>query len=318
MTQLDTMTSRRKITIHHLAAPDVYRIPTGMSNAYLVETSDGSYVLVDAGPKGYACKILQAASKIFGTDRPHAIILTHGHRDHAGGLPQILQSWPDIPVYAHPMELPYLNEGVRYPPGDPTVGGFMAEMSRFIDSSQSTTLSTPALPLSEETGPLPFMPGWELRPTPGHTPGHISLWNPSDRTLLAGDAISTIKPDNPLAMLSGRPAISVPPPFATYNWHHARQSARALAELEPEYLCCGHGKPLHGRHVARDFHHFAANFPTPRRGRYAHTHARFNREGPTFIPPPPADLVKQIVITGTMLALGAAIYSQLRPRNNRG
>jgi hypothetical protein len=117
--------------------------------------------------------------------------------------------------------------------------------------------------------------------------------------------------------MSGRPVIDHPPPYATYNWHHARQSARALAELGPMYLCTGHGKPISGSQVAADLHRFASSFPMPRRGRYVKTPVRFSREGPTFIPPKPVDYVKTIVLAGGALALGASLYLALGRSSKR-
>ena len=40
-------------------------------------------------------------------------------------------------------------------------------------------------------GSVPHLPGWRWIHTPGHTAGHISLFRDSDRTLLAGDALTT-------------------------------------------------------------------------------------------------------------------------------
>ena len=317
MTLLDTMP--RSSELAELVAPDVYRITTGLSNAYLVVLSGsaGGYVVVDAGDASYGKKIMQAARDLFEHVRPRAILLTHAHFDHAGGLPEILRAWPDVPVYAHALELPYLNGNRRYPPGDPTVGGAMAEMSRFMDTSRPTPLPTAVEVLPEDAGDLDIMPCWQLRPSSGHTPGHVSFWNESERILIAGDAVVTLHQNNPLVIASGRPVIFHPPPYATYNWNHARQSARSLAELEPVYLCTGHGKPIHGRQVAKDLARFAACFPTPKRGRYVHAPARFNREGPTFIPPKPVDYVKHIVLAGAALSLGATLYFLSRKRPAR-
>jgi glyoxylase-like metal-dependent hydrolase (beta-lactamase superfamily II) len=292
-------------------------VATGISNAYLVVLPGGGYVIVDAGDRGYGKKVARAASELFEGVRPQAVLLTHGHFDHAGGVPEILAQWPDVPVYAHSLELPYLNDGVRYPPGDPTVGGAMAEMSRFLDTSRPTRLAS-AEPFPEETVELDMMPGWELHPSPGHTPGHVSFFNAEEGILIAGDAVATMNQNNPLVLASGRAVLSQPPPYATYNWHHARQSARALAELEPKYLCAGHGAPMHGKALAKNLCRFAASFPTPRRGRYVCTPARFSRRGPVFVPPKPADYVKQVVLVGAGLALGAVVFALVRKRRSAG
>src|SRR4051812_44582606 len=106
MTQLDT-TSRMASAIQ-AAAPNVYRIPTGISNAYFLVLDADEYVLVDAGGKGYGKRILQYVDELFDGRPPQAIVLTHAHFDHAQGLPGLIEAWPDVAVFAHPLEFPYL------------------------------------------------------------------------------------------------------------------------------------------------------------------------------------------------------------------
>ncbi len=77
--------------------------------------------LVDTGLRGSAGRIRRAAERLFNPP-PLAILLTHGHFDHVGGLPQLARDW-GVPVYAHPLEMPYLTGVSPYPPPDPTVGG---------------------------------------------------------------------------------------------------------------------------------------------------------------------------------------------------
>ena len=111
-------------------APGVWYLPIVMANVYFMGEKNGPWVLVDAGVRGGGWRIKQAAMDTFG-QAPECIVLTHGHFDHVGGLPQLAQEW-NVPVYAHALETPFLNGSSDYPPPDPTVGGFMAQMSRLF------------------------------------------------------------------------------------------------------------------------------------------------------------------------------------------
>jgi len=112
-------------------ADNVFRIATGLSNAYLVG-EPGSWVLIDCGSEGYADEIRAAAESRFGKGaRPEAILLTHGHFDHSGSAGTLARSW-NVSIFAHQLEIPYLTGQSKYPPPDPTVGGFMSFMIRFF------------------------------------------------------------------------------------------------------------------------------------------------------------------------------------------
>jgi glyoxylase-like metal-dependent hydrolase (beta-lactamase superfamily II) len=84
---------------------------------------DRNWVLVDTGLVTSRAAIERAAERRFGSSaRPAAIILTHGHFDHVGSAEVLAQDW-DVPVYAHPLEHPFLDGSASYPPADPWVGG---------------------------------------------------------------------------------------------------------------------------------------------------------------------------------------------------
>lgn len=119
-------TSRQTQTMHpnQRGGPDLAYQRLALVNViYYGVPGDRQWVLIDAGLPGTAGLIANAAKQRFGADaRPAAIILTHGHFDHVGALKTLAERW-DVPIYAHPLELPYLDGRAAYPPPDPGVGG---------------------------------------------------------------------------------------------------------------------------------------------------------------------------------------------------
>jgi glyoxylase-like metal-dependent hydrolase (beta-lactamase superfamily II) len=287
----------------------------GIVNAYFYgvpNAGDGRWVLIDAGLHGSAERIIHAAEELYGEGtRPAAIVLTHGHFDHVGALRDLALLW-DVPIYAHDLELPYLDGRSSYPPPDPTVGGgAMAALSRLyprgpIDVSE--WLHT--LPAD---GAVPGMPGWRWVHTPGHTPGHVSLFNGSEGTLIAGDAFVTTKQESMLAALTQRPEIHGPPAYYTSDWGSAKASVQRLSELELEVAATGHGRPLRGPLMRQALHALAQDFETlavPRHGRYVNEPAIADANGVVSVPPPVSDPLPKILMgIGAAVVVGAAVRS---------
>jgi glyoxylase-like metal-dependent hydrolase (beta-lactamase superfamily II) len=224
---------------------------------------------VDTGLPRAEDRILSWAAHTFGPSKPAAIILTHGHFDHAGSAVELASHW-NVPVFAHPLEHPYLNGTAPYPPPDPTVGGgIMSLMSRLFprDPVDLTEWLEPLPP----DGSVPGLRDWRWLHTPGHTSGHISLFRESDWLLLAGDAFVTTKQESFLAVATQRPELHGPPAYFTTDWDAARESVESLAALQPSIVATGHGLPLSGAEVAPALEALAANFDTvarPAHGRY--------------------------------------------------
>jgi hydroxyacylglutathione hydrolase len=82
--------------------------------------------------------------------------------------------------------------------------------------------------------------GFTVLETPGVTPGHVSLWRESDRTLIAGEVLNNLHDQVPFATFPPHE----PAAFGTADRWRNRASAKRLAALEPALVCFCHGPPL--------------------------------------------------------------------------
>ncbi|WP_046180778.1 MBL fold metallo-hydrolase [Domibacillus tundrae] len=207
------------------------------------------FVLIDAGMPGSADEIVSVSEKYFGANsRPKAIILTHGHFDHVGAIIELVKHW-EVPVYAHELELPFLTGQTSYPKPDPTVeGGMVAKMSPLFPY-EPIDLGSNVLKLPMD-GTVPHLPDFRWIHTPGHSPGHVSLFREKDRTLLAGDAFVTVKQDSLYKVLTQKQEVNGPPRYFTTDWKAAKESVQELASLKPAVAVTGHGLPVIGEELS--------------------------------------------------------------------
>lgn len=290
-------------------ALDVFRLKVSIANVYFIGPPEGPWTLVDTGLPGHAEQIRDAAESLYGAMPPAAILLTHGHMDHVGSALDLANYW-DVSIFAHPLELPYLTGRSKYPPLDPTVGGFMAMIGRFISvAAQDLSGRVRALESGHEA---PGLEGWEWHHTPGHSPGHVAFFRRRDGTLLAGDALTTMNLDSFFASAFEVPRVCGPPAPATPDWQGARESVELLAELRPLTIACGHGVPMSGGKAVMQLAELATNFRIPAHGRYVREPARMDESGVVSLPPAPGDSLPGVAVAmgvaaaaGTMFAVAA-------------
>ncbi|RAI41290.1 MBL fold metallo-hydrolase [Rhodoplanes roseus] len=257
----------------HEVLPDLAFQRLAIVNVAFVGASgaaDRDWVLVDAGLFGTAALIRSAAARRFGQGRrPAAIVLTHGHFDHVGALETLAEEW-DVPIFAHPLEHPYLTGEAAYPAPDPTVGGGLMALAAPLYPRGPIDVRARLAPLPEN-GDIPPLPGWRWIATPGHSAGHVSLWREADATLIAGDAFVTTRQESIYAAATQAPELHGPPMYYTPDWEAAAASVRRLAAMEPETVLCGHGRPMRGAGMRNALHLLAENFEqiaVPEHGRY--------------------------------------------------
>lgn len=201
--------------VHALTMPIEFGDRTVSITPTAVETDRG-LLLVDVGPEGALDQLETALSDVgFGLGDVTQVVVTHHDADHAGGL-AALRERTEFTVAAHREEVPHIQ-------GDePPVKGSDDERYPPIDVDEELTGGEE---FSTRAGPL------QVVETPGHTAGHVSLYLPDERLLLAADALVADE-DEPL---------SGPKPDYTIDVERAAESVAALAELEVEHTICHHG-----------------------------------------------------------------------------
>ncbi|WP_181349274.1 MBL fold metallo-hydrolase [Thalassobacillus sp. CUG 92003] len=238
---------------------DIAYYRTLIVNVGMIGAPDSEeWVLVDAGIENYAKRIIHAAENRFGEAPPRAIILTHGHFDHVGSADELAKHW-NIPIYVHPDEMGYVNGTTDYPVGDSTVGGGLFALVSPFFPTKAVDLSDWIKPLPRD-GTLPYLDDWKYIHTPGHTPGHISLFREKDKTLIAGDAFITVQQESSLAVFIQHQKVHGPPAYFTQDWHCAEQSVQTLAALQPEIAVTGHGLPMEGELLREQLDELAERF----------------------------------------------------------
>jgi glyoxylase-like metal-dependent hydrolase (beta-lactamase superfamily II) len=214
--------------------PNLVRLSRlGAVNAYLVVEDDG-LTLVDTMLPRSQDGILAAAREL---GLPIArIALTHAHGDHVGSLDALASALPqaevsisarDARLLAHDMSLDS-TEPQRKPRG-----GF----------PKIATRPGRLLQAGDRVGSL------EVVAAPGHTPGHIAFLDTRDRTLIAGDAYSTLGGVETTAKVNPRFPL---PALASWDRPTALRSAQALRALEPARLAVGHGNVVESPAAAMD------------------------------------------------------------------
>lgn len=299
----------------YLVAPGVWRMKDIFVNVFVMQNREGTgWILVDTGLKSSAEKIKTMVQDIFGSagSTPNCIVMTHGHFDHRGSLLQLADEW-GVPVYCHHMERPYLTGKASYPPADPAVGGGLMATLSFVYPHGPINIEEHVNELPED-GSVPGLEDWRWIHTPGHTPGHISLFREKDGVLVAGDAITTTIAESAISVMLQNKIVLGPPKYLTPDWGAATRSVKALAELEPNVIVTGHGQAMYGDEARKQLHKLSKDFwqrGIPAKGRYVKEAATFDEDGaPTHIPAARGYMAVRVLGAVALLAIGYMLYKR--------
>ncbi len=190
--------------------------PSFTTHVYLVRDVGATWTLIDTGLPGASEKVAAYLQKI--RVEPSAIkkiLITHLHLDHTGSL-KALAGLTRARTFAHWIEAAYLAERPKYAgPGMPPAEPFHVD----------ETL--------KDGDEIDAAGGLIAYHTPGHTPGHLTFYQPTRKLLFSGDLF-----------FGAEQGIGLSPPEHTLHTPTAQISARRMGQLAVSSLLTYHGGPF--------------------------------------------------------------------------
>ena len=138
--------------------------------------------LIDTGMLGELGRLKKQLEKLgLGWASVKAILLTHGHLDHAGNLAELVEL-TGAAVYGHPEEQVHLDGEFPYR-GYNRVCGWLEALGRFVTGYKGGKIDRPL----SDGQILPIWGGLKVVHLPGHTRGHCGFYSLKHDLLFAGD-----------------------------------------------------------------------------------------------------------------------------------
>jgi glyoxylase-like metal-dependent hydrolase (beta-lactamase superfamily II) len=204
--------------------------------------SNNEMILVDCGLPGSLPKIKESAmAQDMNIDNLTKVVITHQDIDHVGSLAELKRILPSIQILSDVKEIPYINgekERIKAKKLREMYDSLPESQQEMVKAMQRLYSTYEPVDVDEVIHDLDIFP-WcgdvEIISTPGHTPGHISLYLYEFKTLIAGDA---------LFLQDGELIISLP--MFTFDNEQAKKSVKKLLDYDIEKIICYHGGVYEG------------------------------------------------------------------------
>jgi hydroxyacylglutathione hydrolase len=238
------------MTMEIVSQDQIVRVRLGKANAYLVVTGRQA-ILIDTGTRKNEMKIVRALENLgLSPSDIRLIILTHTHYDHSGSL-KALKDMTGAMIVVHRNEAACLREGYGgFPKGTTALTKAISLAGRTLGKRLgSYDPVSPDITVSERFGLEGYGVEGYILPTPGHTPGSISVIIP-DQHAIVGDTLFNVFRK------------SVSPPFAD-DQEELLRSWQKLYDTGCTHFYPGHGNPFGREKLQR-------SLETGKKGRVSH------------------------------------------------
>lgn len=203
----------------------------------VILSDENEVVLIDCGYPNFL-PLIKAAAKAKGVDisKLTKIIITHHDFDHMGALAEFKRVYPNIKIFASADEEKYISgkeKSLRLQQAESIYDRLPEEEREDAKRFQNFIASIETVEVDvclKDKDFFPWCGGVEIVATPGHMPGHISIYVKESKTLISGDAL--VLEDKKLAIAN---------PQYTLDITTAKTSIEKLLNYEIDRIICYHG-----------------------------------------------------------------------------
>ncbi|MEK3732029.1 MBL fold metallo-hydrolase [Paenibacillus sp. FSL M8-0334] len=203
---------------------------------------ESDVILVDCGYPDFLHFLEEAVTQNNITfDTITKLILTHHDVDHVGSAAALIRKYPHIEISAFDAEIQYINgtkKPLRLVQAESSLHEMTGEEKRNAEHFIHFLRSVEPVHVDRKLHTneyLPWCGGIKVIHTPGHTEGHISLYLPANKTLIAGDAI---------VIEDGK--LNIANPQYAWDLDEAVRSVQRLLTYDIARIVCYHGGLFQG------------------------------------------------------------------------
>lgn len=215
-----------------------FEINGAMESIYpVLLSSENEMILIDCGYPNFLQLIEECASKnTIDLEKLTKLIITHHDFDHMGSAADLKSKYPNIKILASSKDKNYINgkeKSLRLQQAESVYNDLPDDQKeaaltfhKLLESVDNVDVDI----ILNDGDIFDWCGGMEIVETPGHMPGHISIYLKESKTLIAGDA---------LVILNSKLAIANPQ--YTLDISEAKKSINKLLNYDIQKIICYHG-----------------------------------------------------------------------------